>query len=270
MTPNPPEGGDRRLERELRAVAAERSRSLVGHPSPDELVDYHLGVLSAEEVERVQDHLTLCRECSQVVLDLAAFSRPLAEGPKPPVADLEREWERLEARLEREPGGAGGWQAAGRGLTWALAASVLAALGLLGWNLVLKKDLTEARRPRADIVLADLAPEGQGAARTAEAPTRVRVRPEQERVLLLLNLGDLRNFPDYRMELLDPEGGVVWAQARVPRGEDGIFLLEIPARMLQRTKPYRVRLFGERDGQRIALAGYSFEVVRGGPSVRKK
>ena len=99
MTPGTPEGEDRRLELELRAVAAAKSRELGEHPSPDELVDYHLDCLTAEEASRIQDHLSLCRECAEMVLDLAAFSRPVREEEALPAVDHNREWERLAERL---------------------------------------------------------------------------------------------------------------------------------------------------------------------------
>jgi len=262
MTPGAPEGEDRRLELELRAVAAARSRGLGEHPSPDELVDYHLDGLAAEEADRIQDHLTLCRECSQVVLDLAALSRSTPGEESLPAIDHNREWERLEERLAREAGTGSSRFPRKRRIIWALAASLVAALGLFGWNLALRKELSEARRPRADIALADLSPEAQETARSPEAPTRIHLRPEQGTLLLVLNLGDLREFPVYRMELLDSSGGVVWTQSRVPRGEDGTFLLEIPSRMLE-PKIYRVRLYGEGSGKSTTLASYSFEVLPG-------
>lgn len=269
MTPGAPEGEDRRLELELRAVAAARSRGLGEHPSPDELVDYHLECLAAEEADRIQDHLTLCRECSQVVLDLAALSHPVPEEGALPAVDRDREWERLEERLAQEAGTESSRFSRKRRIIWALAASLVAALGLFGWNIALRKELSETRRPRADIALADLSPEAQGVTRSPEAPTQVHLRPEQGKLLLLLNLGDLREFPIYRMELLDSSERVVWTRSRVPRSEDGIFLLELPSRMLE-PKVYRVRLYGEGSGKSVALASYSFEVVPGGGADRRR
>ena len=99
MTPVPPDGDDPRLEAELRAVAEARSRGFAGHPPPQELVDYHLGVLPPEEADSIQEHLSFCRECSQVLLDLMALSRPPAGELERPAADLDREWERLTADL---------------------------------------------------------------------------------------------------------------------------------------------------------------------------
>jgi hypothetical protein len=92
--------------------------------------------------------------------------------------------------------------------------------------------------------------------------TRVDVGSRHGRVALLLNLGDLRDFPNYRIEVLDPDKGVLWEQAGVPRNADGTFLLEIPVSMLE-SKLFEVRLYGERDDESVSLAVYSFEVVRG-------
>jgi hypothetical protein len=263
------DGGDFRLEAELRAVAEAKSRGLAGHPSPQELVDYHFGVLPAEEADALQEHLAFCRECSQVVLDMVAFSRPPEGEPARPAVDLDREWDRLQARLEPRvprPVGRVPPPYPPRKLPWALAAAALiSVLGFLGWNLNLRNSLEEARLPSADIAMANLLPERPGAERATEAPAKVEIRPEQRKVFLLLNLGDLREFPEYRMELadpMDPERSVLWGESGVPRQEDGTFLLEIPADMLE-ARPYEVRLSGRRDGESVPLARYSFEVVRG-------
>jgi hypothetical protein len=142
-----------------------------------------------------------------------------------------------------------------------LAATLLSALGLLAWGLGLRRDLEAVRGPRADFVMLDLAPEKVGAERSAEAPARAYVRGDQSRILLLLNLGDLRQFASYRMELIERGKGVRWAASGVPRNEDGTFLLEIPAEQL-RAKPYRVRLYGQDEREGVVLADYSFEIVR--------
>lgn len=267
MTPVPPDPGDLRLDEDVRKAAEARSRALTDslgdHPSAHELVDYHFDVLTPEEAEAVQEHLSLCRECAQVVLDLSAFSRPEAgQGERP---DLDREWDRLQARLgkgRKEPGiqPSSPWR-----FPWALAASFLmilgVILGVLGWNLKLREGLRESQRPRADVTLATLAPESPGAERGSDGAARVEVRPRQSRVLLLLNLGDLREFPGYRLELVDPILGDLWGESGVARNSDGTFLLDLPAALLE-SKLYRVRLYGQRGGDRVPLAEYAFDVVR--------
>lgn len=256
---------DDHLNTDIRQAAEAISRGLTDHPSPDELVEYHLRTLPIEEEDRIQEHLSFCRECSQVVLDFAAFSEPVVASQEISPS-LHQAWTLLQAtrQLERRsPGGRFDLR-----LSWALAASILIALGLSAWNLKLRRDLGEERNPRTDIVMADLAPESSGE-RAMEIPSRLQLYPEQGQILLVLNLGDLRDFSTYRLELVEPGGGVVWAQAPVRRNNDGTFLLEIPSRMLE-TKLYKVRLFGLDDGRSIPLAEYAFEVARGNlPSLEK-
>lgn len=58
------------LDAAVRRVAEEWSRKIVDHPSRNELANYARGAVpTAEDEERVQEHLTLCRECAEVVLD---------------------------------------------------------------------------------------------------------------------------------------------------------------------------------------------------------
>ena len=268
MTPGP-DAGDLRLDAELRRIAEARSRGLGDHPSAQTLVDLHLGVLPPEEVDAIQEHLIYCRECAQIVLDLVAFSRPPDSGPAQPAADLDHEWDRLQTRLQREERRTDTRPPSRQRFSWPMAASLLVMLGLLGWNLRLREHIEEGRQPRADIAMADLAPDERDTERSTEGPDQVRVRPDQKWLLLLLNLGELREFPDYRLELAEPGGRALWAESGVPRQDDGAFLLEIPARMLE-AKSYEVRLYGLRGGESVSLARYSFEVVRGDLSDRDR
>lgn len=261
MTPTPSDAGDLRLDEDLRRVAAARSRGLEGHPSPQELLDYHFDALPPEEADALQDHLSLCRECAQVVLDLAAFARPDAD--ETPSAALGSEWNRLQERLGRErretPPRPKSTSKTGR-LPWALAASLLMILGLLGWNWKLR----ELTQPHADVIVAVLSPRTPGMERSPEAPVQVEVPRKRSRVHLRLNLGDLRSFPDYRLELADPNGGVLWEDSDVVRQPDGAFVLDLPVSLVE-PKVYTVRLYGQSGGDRVPLAEYSFEVVRGAP-----
>jgi hypothetical protein len=70
------------------------------HPSVETLTAYHANELSAEEDSRIQDHLLICRHCTELLLDLEEFLRP-AEGQKPPAVDFEQaaDWRRLREEL---------------------------------------------------------------------------------------------------------------------------------------------------------------------------
>jgi hypothetical protein len=268
MTPDPSDVL-LRFATDFRRVAEARSQALDGHPAPQELVDYQLGSLPTEAVEVVQEHLSLCPECAQVVLDLAAFTSPWAGEPALPSVDLERDWEVVERRLRAEAFRARAQPLSSRWLVWALAASLVLSLGLVSWAVALRQALTEAIQPRADIARLDLTPVAPETRRGTDAPAPLHLGPAQDRLLLLLNLGDLRTFPRYRLELLDATGRVLWAGSGAHRNDDGTFLLEIPAHMLA-SKVYQVRLYGGRDGATIVLASYSFEVVHGGRFLRNE
>jgi len=94
------------FEESLRALAARRPRG-EDHPTLQELVAYRAGELSAEADDRIQEHLTQCRDCAQLLLDLAEFEQfpPPPEEMAPVDARTEASWQRLRPRLgEREEG----------------------------------------------------------------------------------------------------------------------------------------------------------------------
>jgi hypothetical protein len=51
-----------------------------GHPTLQHLAAYHQGRLGESEEEEIREHFLLCRECREVLLDLAEF---LDETPPP-------------------------------------------------------------------------------------------------------------------------------------------------------------------------------------------
>lgn len=97
-----------RFDESLQSLAARR-RAAEGHPSPDILVAYRAGDLTAEQDERIKDHLAICRECSQLVLDLAEFEEfePSRETIAPVDVQAEEAWQRLRPKLAAEGGLAG-------------------------------------------------------------------------------------------------------------------------------------------------------------------
>lgn len=94
-----------RFDESLQSLAARR-RAAEGHPSPEVLVAYRAGDLTAEQDERIKDHLAICRECSQLVLDLAEFEQfePSRETIAPVDVQAEEAWQRLRPKLAAEGG----------------------------------------------------------------------------------------------------------------------------------------------------------------------
>ena len=89
----------------LKDLAARARRDLGAHLSPEQLAAYHAGELPEDEVEQIRDHLALCPECGELLLDLADFEDPgpPAEIPGLTDADVDAAWQDLKARLAGQP-----------------------------------------------------------------------------------------------------------------------------------------------------------------------
>ena len=148
----------------LKALAATARRDLSAHLDPEQLLAYRAGNLSPEAIEPLRDHLALCPECAELLLDLDEF----ASEPPPSAApvsdrDLESAWKDVrrelveEGRLEEkalkplgEPASARGSSSfarrperrQSRWLVYGLAASLVACLGLATWVVTLIAEST--------------------------------------------------------------------------------------------------------------------------------
>ncbi len=80
------------------------------------------------------------------------------------------------------------------------------------------------------------------------------------RVVLVLSLGDLRDFPGYHIELTGASTGTaVWKDADVQRAKNGTFTLELDRRTLPSDR-YRLLLSGVRGEETTPLATYDFVI----------
>lgn len=256
---------DQRLDAAVRAGARARSATLRGHLSASQLADYSLGLHPPGEEDAIQEHLVLCRECAEAVLDLAAFDEARDERVSD-TADFEseREWRLLGDRLDEPPA-----EAFSRRPAWAtaaaagLAASLVLCAGLLVWIVRLRAEAARAAAPAGDVVIADLFARGSTTERAGAAAARVVVPAGATRAVLLLNLGDLRSFPRYRMSLADGSGRESWADEDVPRGETGAFTLVLPVEDLP-DGSYEVHVQGVDGRRREPLGLFLFELVHAG------
>lgn len=234
---------------------AARQRRGIEHPEPDELLAYAEGTLKDDDKDRLQEHLTLCPTCAEAVLDLADFPAVELAEPQGPPSEFEvaAAWRRFrevtapEKRLARPA-----W--ALRGVS-ALAAALLAAVvGLSFWVQQLRRQVDE---PRVNVYVGDLMPEAAGGER-GEAD-RIEVPAEVDRLLLLLNLADFREFDGYRAEIADPEGRMIWSSEALRRGPDGNFTVELNRRFLAEGT-YQIEVQGLSAGTRTPLARYRMEI----------
>lgn len=271
------------------ALRAEARRALAAeprHPSLERLVAYHDGEVRGAEAEAVRDHLALCRECADLLLDYRDFAReePAGTASAAGVA-WERHREAIGGGVRRRVGGSETREEAGeagrparsheaprpgsppfpsrvehsgwpRTVPWAAAAClalVSVVLGTLWWQA-----RTELRQP-GPAVFASLAPEGAPALRGSGDPevVEVAVRPGT-RTVVLLNLSEPAAHPRYEARIVPPAGEAAAREVELEPGPNGVLALELGAD--PEPGPYRVVLSGIADGERQELATYRFEV----------
>ena len=72
-----------------------------GHPAIEVLDAYHQGDLSPKDAAEVQHHLIFCRECRDLLLDLARFLAGSEAPSRLWSAELTSAWEEWQAELGR-------------------------------------------------------------------------------------------------------------------------------------------------------------------------
>ncbi len=226
------------------------------HPDPETWIAYAAGEATTG-VEDLQDHLAHCRRCLDLVLDLNAFAAPA--GPDRGVAELEKAavWRTLRRSLQGERRGR--WPAMA-----AIAASLVAALGLGSWTLQqrtigrLEDRIADLSRPRADVVIRELNPgarqRGAGSA-DAGAANVADLGLATAPITLVLHLTEPAEYPDYRLDVLDAGGTRVWSRRGLAPSEVDSFYLSLPPHALASGR-YELRLFGVDAGREDLLETY--------------
>jgi hypothetical protein len=240
----------------VRLVAQHELHQEPGHPGLDELISYQAGELSGKQAEQLQDHLFICKKCAAAILDLRELTgkEPVdtANDCTPSQEMVTAAYQSVQNRLQDD----------GRVLqpvvAWALAASfLLTTLGLAAWVLQLRHTVGELSGPRLNIVVTDLVPatdtrRDHGIARVVGLPR------SSDGVLLVLNLGDLRPFPSYHVEITDRDGKVVWKSSRLVRTPFENFSIELPSSFLSGGE-YKISVFGTGEPAEV-LAEYLIRV----------
>jgi len=227
--------------------------SRAGHPAPDVLLAYHERSLTDDAKERVQEHLAVCEECSQVILDFAAFPRiePRLERHRMSPDELEERWQDLERTLaERRPV----WQR--HQVLLPLAAMFFAAVVGLGlWTIELHQRVASLEGPSGDVfVAAELRPDGNA---TRGGDETIDVPPWAGQVLMLLNVIVDEDYDRYGVDVFASGKGRVLTGVPVQKGPEGGFAISLPRSDLASGEG-RIELYGVRDGRRVLLAAYRF------------
>lgn len=277
------------------ASEARRRQGPDSHPSPETLTAYHAGELTAAAAEDVQEHLTVCRHCARLVLDLPAFlEAPTAAAEiERPDEEAEAAWRQIRPRLpgpphppdplapphppdppdppdtagrRREPlrvrsmGPRQAWP--GLAVAAMIAGAALIAVPL--W--IIARQLSSPELPPATLELST--PEGQrGAAEPPPVPT-ARVHAQAASTTLLLRLARPQTDLRFRVELL--AGGVTGA-AGAPASRplppppvtivDSRNLVLVLARRQLAPGTYQLRILDTEQPSAEPLGDFSFQVV---------
>lgn len=254
------------LDAALRLLVERQRRSLTSHPTPQELAAYHAGELPPEAEAKILDHLAVCRECSDLLLDLSGFAdlKPPAGVPELTDEQVEEDWQALRAKMRKEepaqthprpaevvpirPARPARWS-----LPWLpLAASLLA---VIGFSFGLYKDwqLRQLTRPAWGYIVDEREAErgdGDRQSFSAKMPGTVRI---------VLNELD-ENYASYEAEIVRSDNGRKIV-ARLPLANlEREPVLSIPPGSLEPGK-YSVELYGTKGEKRKSLGDASFEVT---------
>jgi hypothetical protein len=170
---------DRRLARLFEE--GRRREDPEDHPSPEKLSAYQANELPPEEADEIQEHLTECRLCTEILLDFQRFLEPEEEDrSQEGVADFGAEagWRELRGKMEwkresesRDTPGAEMSRLKKSLRSFQAVAAVLLAgvIGLSVWNVNLSK---KSHEPRSISILRTFEAEEslRGAERLPEPP----------------------------------------------------------------------------------------------------
>jgi hypothetical protein len=85
----------------IRSWLEEERRSFEDHPTLEEWNEYREGRVKPDRAERLKDHLVLCNECADLLLDLSSFAKAVPPEGARPISDgqVEAAWWQLQAKL---------------------------------------------------------------------------------------------------------------------------------------------------------------------------
>jgi hypothetical protein len=245
----------------VKVLALEARSRLLEHPTPGELVAYWSGDLPPGETDGLQEHLTLCHDCSQALLDLATFV-DFPDLPSPIDLEVEEAWRRFRSHTGFERTTVGpipfrptrlpsvlpsSWSR----LAFSLAAVLLVAvLGLSVWNMALVRRINEILQPVPNVAVVDLFSDSvRGGPFMPQTLTG-------DTVLLLHPMGEV--FAEYEAEIFKDEE-VLRRVGGLRADEDGNLTLMLSRHLLTPGR-YRAQLSGVADRRRAHVGWYRFNV----------
>ncbi|HEX3554323.1 MAG TPA: zf-HC2 domain-containing protein [Thermoanaerobaculia bacterium] len=247
------------LDRLFTRLADEgRPRDPNDHPAPEKLSAYLANELSPEEDDALQEHLTQCTLCADLLLDLQRFLDPPAEDrPREGVADFETaaEWRELKEKLRVKAPTAVRRRSLLRRISVApvlAAALAFVFVGAAFQIMVLERRLSS---PRAvQITTIEAQGSKKGTPREAE-PTPFRLGN-----VAVFDTHSDHPYPKYRLVFKDKDGQVRRTE-EAQEGESGMIALLLPGDFL---KPgvYHVEVQGPEGAAANPIREFDIRILR--------
>jgi hypothetical protein len=261
------------LRGSLAQLASETRRRQSGtHPRPEQLAAYAAGELRPAAAEAVLEHLTVCRPCARLVLELPAFLATPAREREPAARDPEadRAWQELQDRLRPAPAAPSAPSAAtarpdegssARSRTGPprrtilLLAACLAAclLGFPAWI------VTHGRSRVPPPIVPVNPPERTLGEPQPPGPQPTTLRLDAEAAALVLYLPASQAYPRFDVEILDRDGRTTFPAAAAPISPQEILVLLAHEQLPP--GDYRLRVVGIDSHRRQQLGDYSLRIV---------
>jgi hypothetical protein len=275
------------LQPTLQALLDRDRRGLDEHPDPETLEDYHAGKITGAKQEALRDHLALCHDCADFLLDLVSFAEFTPPDQAPLLADVEVEsaWQKFQPRLvaaepvaapkeeerlvpvaqiaerRRESEGSGGFVPRQRlRQAYAIAATLLVGvIGLGIWAGSLQKTIGHIREPQPNPKVLNLTPEGESG--TRGEPEQQEVGPSQESFMLSFDPVDTLENTEYAAEIVDSSHRVVWESRGLYKSPDeGVVRVRMPEGYLKAGE-YKARLFSMKGAEKTDMKNFHFSIA---------
>lgn len=266
------------LERAMKAIMAAK-RADTEPPGPDDLISFRAGLLAEKDRDTLLEQAAMFPETARALIDVSRFPdvEPTDERQRVDDEDLTHQWRRFQQRLQQEerpliseapvarptPSSIPLWNQLGallnspRVAQAAAMALLLVSLGL-SWALLRQVPLDNVR-PRLNLPIVELAPEGEPGERTATE--RVRIPTNADGIVLSLALLERRSYSTYEIEIQDSTEEMVWSSTDLRRTSEGLFTLELPSGFLPAGK-VRLVLRGIDGDRRDPLAVYNLAIEK--------
>jgi hypothetical protein len=278
------------LEPALRALAARERRALDDHPTPETLGAYRDGELPPDAAETLRDHLALCPDCAEMLLDFATFEQftPPEESASLTDSDVGAAWQRMQQRLapvvevakvvemvetpeaapvvaqEKKPAPLPFVPRASeyepvvlrRRLRTAYAIAATLAVGVVGlsmWGGVLQGRLRDLSKPRVNLGFVYAFSEDNKERGESSGEVLSGKTP-----VLVIEPTDLPPADDYGVEVRNPGGALILKTSGLVPSR-GSFSMELPSAQLS-PGSYRVELFGVTGSGWQKLDTLSFQI----------